>query len=93
MLTTSEEAEFIKSLEDLLEAAFELQDTSEMLFIHQNSILNKRELALKAKTEILRERESHKGELSKRKSVLSISSLEDVSFVSAQVLSNMFPVL
>jgi len=84
MLTTSEEAEFIKSLEDLLEAAFELQDTSEMLFIHQNSILNKRELALKAKTEILQDRESHKGELSKRKSVLSISSLEDVSFVSAQ---------
>ena len=48
---------------------------------------------MKAKTEILQERESHKGELSKRKSVLSISSLEDMSFVSAQVLSNMFPVL
>merc|ERR1719195_602061 len=58
MLTTSEEAEFIKSLEDILEAAYDLQETSEMLFIHQNSVLNKRELALAAKKEIMFEREA-----------------------------------
>merc|ERR1712232_1004579 len=61
MLTTTEEAEFIKSLEDILEAAYELQDTSEMLFIHQNSVLNKRELALQAKKDLLQEREGEKG--------------------------------
>ena len=37
MLTTAEEAEFIKNIEDILEAAYNLQDASEMLFIHQNS--------------------------------------------------------
>ena len=84
MLTTAEEAEFIKSLEDILEAAYELQDTSEMLFIHQNSVLNKRELALQAKKELLQEREGDKVSSDVPKRLVSISSLEDVSFVSAQ---------
>ena len=93
MLTTSEEAEFIKSLEDILEAAYDLQETSEMLFIHQNSVLNKRELALAAKKELMYEREvsgaeraasSAMTESERHKRVLSISSLEEVSFVSAQ---------
>jgi len=84
MLTTTEEAEFIKSLEDILEAAYELQDTSEMLFIHQNSVLNKRELALQAKKDLLQEREGEKGSSDVPRRLVSISSLEDVSFVSAQ---------
>ena len=84
MLTTAEETEFIRSLEDILEAAFQLQETSEMLFIHQNSVLNKREMALKARQMILQEKESSKSEVPKRSSALSISSLEEVSFVSAQ---------
>ena len=56
MMTTAEEAEFIKNIEDILEAAYNLQDASEMLFIHQNSVLNKRELALQAKKELLYDR-------------------------------------
>ena len=88
MLTTAEEAEFIKNIEDILEAAYNLQDASEMLFIHQNSVLNKRELALDAKKELLYDREESGGskvaESERHRRVLSISSLEEVSFVSAQ---------
>ena len=89
MLTTAEEAEFIKNIEDILEAAYNLQDASEMLFIHQNSVLNKRELALQAKKELLYDREepslaSGSKESQKHRRVISISSLEEVSFVSAQ---------
>jgi hypothetical protein len=85
VLTTSEETMFIKSIEDILEAAYELQENSEMLFIHQNSVLNKRELALEARASLLAEQEAS-GSLdrSKRTSVLSISTLEEISFVSAQ---------
>ena len=84
MLTTAEETEFIRKLEDILEAAYQLQETSEMLFIHQNSVLNKREMALKARQLILEEKESSKSDMPRRSTVLSISSLEEVSFVSAQ---------
>lgn len=89
MLTTAEEAEFIKNIEDILEAAYNLQDASEMLFIHQNSVLNKRELALQAKKELMYDREepslaSGSKESQKHRRVISISSLEEVSFVSAQ---------
>ena len=82
ILTTAEEAEFTKNLEDLLDAAFNLQEASEMLFIHQNSVLNKRELALEAKKDI--QQQSSDASVPKRQSVMSISSLEEVSFVSAQ---------
>ena len=89
MLTTAEEAEFIKNIEDILEAAYNLQDASEMLFIHQNSVLNKRELALQAKKKLMYDREepslaSGSKESQKHRRVISISSLEEVSFVSAQ---------
>ena len=60
MLTTAEETEFIRSLEDILESAYQLQENSEMLFIHQNSVLNKREMAMKARQMILQEKESSK---------------------------------
>ena len=60
-----------------------------MLFIHQNSVLNKRELALQAKKELMYDREepslaSGSKESQKHRRVISISSLEEVSFVSAQ---------
>ena len=88
MLTTAEEAEFIKNIEDILEAAYNLQDASEMLFIHQNSVLNKRELALQAKKELLYDRAESAAsggkEPQKHRRMISISSLEEVSFVSAQ---------
>ncbi|MCP3895106.1 MAG: mitoguardin, partial [Bacteroides sp.] len=88
MLTTAEEAECIKNIEDILEAAYNLQDASEMLFIHQNSVLNKRELALQAKKELLYDRAESAAsggkESLKHRRVISISSLEEVSFVSAQ---------
>ena len=40
-LTTAEEAAFVKMLENLLEDAYHLQEESEHMFIHQESILNK----------------------------------------------------
>lgn len=40
-LTTAEEAAFVKMLENILEAAYNLQEESEHMFIHQESILNK----------------------------------------------------
>jgi hypothetical protein len=43
VLTTAEEAAFIKMLENILEAAYTLQEESEHMFIHQESILNRPE--------------------------------------------------
>ena len=70
----------IRSLEDILEAAYDLQENSEMLFIHQNSVLNKRQPALVQQVEAGTEGRQ------RTKSVLSISTLEELSFVSAQVI-------
>ena len=41
VLTSPEEAEFIKLLENILEGAYSLQDDGERMFIHQHSILNR----------------------------------------------------
>ena len=41
VLTTAEEAAFVKMLENILEAAYNLQEESEHMFIHQESILNR----------------------------------------------------
>jgi hypothetical protein len=41
VLTSPEEAEFIKLLENILEGAYTLQDDGERMFIHQHSILNR----------------------------------------------------
>lgn len=41
MLTTAEETIFVKLLENILEGAYQLQEESESIFIHQNSILNR----------------------------------------------------
>lgn len=89
VLTTSEETMFTKSIEDILEAAYELQENSERLFIHQNSVLNKKELAMKAKLDLMDCETDHASnrlgsEKSKRMHTLSVSTLEEVSFVSAE---------
>ena len=41
LLTSPEETEFIKLLENILEGAYTLQDEGERMFIHQHSILNR----------------------------------------------------
>ena len=41
VLTSPEETEFIKLLENILEGAYTLQDEGERMFIHQHSILNR----------------------------------------------------
>jgi len=41
MLTTAEETVFVRMLENILEGAYQLQEESETIFIHQNSILNR----------------------------------------------------
>lgn len=86
-LTTAEEAEFIKSIEEILEAAYLLQDKSEMIFIHQNSLLNKR--PLQHTVEVISDGDQYNSmtrskSKSKSQSILSISTLEEISFVSAQ---------
>ena len=44
VLTTAEETQFIRSIEEILELAYSLQESSEQLFIHQNSVLNKHKI-------------------------------------------------
>jgi len=84
VLTTREESEFRQSLEEILDMAYQLQELSETLFIHQNSVLNKHEIFLKHKQEVLADSErSHRSSL-KRNCALSVSTLEDLSFVSAE---------
>ena len=41
VLTSPEETEFVKLLENILEGAYNLQDEGERMFIHQHSILNR----------------------------------------------------
>ena len=83
VLTTAEETQFIRSIEEILELAYSLQESSEQLFIHQNSVLNRRAIDLYSVSESeATTRTPSRGD--KRQSVLSISTLEEVSFVSAQ---------
>ena len=44
----------MRSIEEILEAAYLLQDNSEKLFIHQNSVLNKRALDFLQPAEVAR---------------------------------------
>jgi len=85
VLTTSEESEFIQSVEEILDMAYQLQEMSETLFIHQNSVLNKRELFLKHKQEVQHGTEGCTETARPRiRSGLSVSTLDDISFVSAE---------
>jgi hypothetical protein len=81
-LTTAEEAQFVRSIEEILEAAYLLQDNSERLFIHQNSVLNRR--ALDCSATRLPSLSEVSGSLARSRSLLSVRSLEEASFVSAQ---------
>ncbi|XP_023325632.1 mitoguardin [Eurytemora carolleeae] len=85
VLTTSEESEFRRSVEEILDLAYQLQDMSETLFIHQNSVLNKRDAFLQQKQEMQKVAEQRRSpSISRRTTALSVSSLDDVSFVSAE---------
>ena len=87
VLTTAEETQFIRSIEEILELAYSLQESSEQLFIHQNSVLNRRAIDLYSvsESEATTTRTPSRGAADhKRQSLLSISTLEEVSFVSAQ---------
>ena len=85
VLTTAEETQFIRSIEEILELAYSLQESSEQLFIHQNSVLNRRAIDLYSVSESEpTTRTPSRSGIDKRQSVLSISTLEEVSFVSAQ---------
>ena len=89
VLTTAEETQFIRSIEEILELAYSLQESSEQLFIHQNSVLNRRAIDLYSvsESEAIATRTPSRGAADQKRqsqSVLSISTLEEVSFVSAQ---------
>ena len=89
VLTTAEETQFIRSIEEILELAYSLQESSEQLFIHQNSVLNRRAIDLYSVSEseaTTRTRTPSRGPADRKRlqSLLSISTLEEVSFVSAQ---------
>lgn len=88
VLTTSEESEFRQSVEEILDLAYQLQDMSEMLFIHQNSVLNKREAFIKQQEDVRGSlRADSRGDSvrsPRRTPALSVSTLDDMSFVSAE---------
>jgi len=86
VLTTAEEAKFVRSVEEILEAAYGLQETSEALFIHQNSVLNRRAVkhAASRPASVAEERSGAGRAAARSRSLLSVSTLEEVSFVSAQ---------
>jgi len=81
ILTTAEEAEFRQNIEDILEMAYQLQDQSEMLFIHQNSVLNK---IGNERFQLVTQDQSAPGRV-RTHSLLTVSTVEDEnSFVSAE---------
>lgn len=81
ILTTAEEAEFRQNIEDILEMAYQLQDQSEMLFIHQNSVLNK---IGNERFQLVTQDASAPGRM-RTHSLLTVSTVEDeTSFVSAE---------
>jgi len=80
-LTTAEEAEFRVKVEDILYLAYQLQEQSEMLFIDQGSILNK---ARRGTVLEISEDNEESSRRDRTKSILSVSTVDEVSFVSAQ---------
>ena len=83
ILITAEEAAFVKMLENILEAAYNLQEESEHMFIHQESILNRPE-SLRQQKKIVNFADSKSdvdGCLSvstKRSHLISVSSVDQV---------------
>lgn len=84
-LTTAEEAAFIKMLENILEAAYNLQEESEHMFIHQESILNKpKRKALSVNFADVTDVDGSCISSTSKPPLLSVSSVDQDSFVSAQ---------
>ncbi|KAF2359483.1 Mitoguardin, partial [Trinorchestia longiramus] len=76
-LTTQEEAEFVQSLQSVIDEAYALQDQCEHLFLHEHSVL------FRGSTSPDRDHSLSSGShLGARRTLTSASSLE--SFVSAQ---------
>lgn len=88
VLTTAEEAAFMKMLENILEAAYNLQEESEHMFIHQESILNRPDNLRRKKFSVSFASEVDGACMSSLSStkgpLLSVSSVDQDSFVSAQ---------
>jgi len=83
-LTTSDETRFIRAIEELLETGYDLQESAEMLFIHQNSVLNKRQEAAAEEKAAQLPSLTASCEGRSRSGRLSMSTLDEVSFVSAE---------
>ena len=87
ILITAEEAAFVKMLENILEAAYNLQEESEHMFIHQESILNRPE-SLRQQKKIVNFADS-KSDVdgsclsvsTKRSHLISVSSVDQVCTV------------
>ena len=88
-LTTAEEAALIKMLENILDVAYNLQEESEHMFIHQGSILNR---PSSSKFSLLNGINPAAGDIidgsclsvASKNQLLSVSSVDQDSFVSAQ---------
>merc|ERR1712223_751871 len=84
-LTTAEEAAFVKMLENILETAYNLQEESEHMFIYQESILNKsKRKSLNVNFVGISELDGNGHSTSSKTPLLSVSSVDQDSFVSAQ---------
>ncbi len=94
-LTTAEETNFMRLLESILEGAYQLQEESESIFIHQNSLLNRNNHTVPdgvggskaADAASLRADAASSvvsGSVRKGDQLLSVSSVDNESFVSAQ---------
>lgn len=84
-LTTAEEAAFVKMLENILETAYNLQEESEHMFIYQESILNKsKRKSLNVNFVGISELDGNGHSISSKTPLLSVSSVDQDSFVSAQ---------
>ncbi len=87
VLTTAEEAAFIKMLENILEVAYNLQEESEHMFINQGSILNRPKSKLTLYNGMTAGGDIIDGScmsIASRGHLLSVSSVDLDSFVSAQ---------
>ena len=81
----AEEAAFVKMLENILEAAYNLQEESEHMFIHQESILNRPDSLRRKKTLSVNFAEPYNNEndatclsVCSKSALISVSSVDQV---------------
>ena len=84
----AEEAAFVKMLENILEAAYNLQEESEHMFIHQESILNRPDSLRRKKTLSVNFAEPYNNDndgtclsVCSKSALLSVSSVDQVCTV------------